>query len=127
MAEPVLVILAQKKIGELLLEVRNLSIKLQGEESFNQAAWGQYGSELCGGEMLANENKIREEIAEVEGKALLLQRFIGGGLDLSQEYLLKTQCEYLDTEIAQAQERKRTVAAQLEEIAKVKRLLAIIF
>jgi len=127
MTEPVLVALAQKKVGELLLEVRNLSIKLQGVESFNQAAWGQYGSELCGGEMLANEMKIREEITEVEGKALLLQRFIGGFLDISQEYLLKTQCEYLDEEITRSQELKRKATTQLEEIAKVKRLLAVTF
>ncbi len=127
MADEVLKVIAENKIKELEKEIGKLRFQLKSTESFNRSAWEEYGSELCSGEMIANENAIRDDIAEVKDKIVLLERFVGGNFDLSQESYLRTQCGELDNETARIKEQKGSVVAQLEEISTIKRLLAITF
>ena len=52
--EEIIVLLRQKE-AELAEELRKM-------EEFHKAAWEQYGSELCAGEMLDNERKVVKNI-----------------------------------------------------------------
>jgi len=54
-------IMKEKTIEELEQELKEL-------EAGNKAAWELYGSELCAGEMSANEHALRDQICELKKK-----------------------------------------------------------
>ena len=127
MADAVLKTHAENKIKELEKEEQILKRELRGKESFHRAAWAEYGSELCSGEMLKDEHEMELKIEEVSRKITLLCRFIGGGLDISREEQLKKNSEEVAAQIVILQNSKKLIDGELSEIAMVKNLLAITF
>lgn len=116
---------AENKIKSLETEISSLEGELKSMESFNSAAWAEYGSELCGGEMSANEQKIRVKISNAMGKVILLRNFIKGNVDISEEDYLKDECSRHDVEIGKLNELKNSINARLDVITAVKNLLGI--
>ena len=51
---------------------------LATEEAFNRTAWSTYGSELCGGEMMAKERRIAARIEETANDIALLRQCLSG-------------------------------------------------
>lgn len=127
MADSVLKVLAENKSKELEKEEQRLERELRGKESFHRAAWAEYGSELCSGEMLKDEQEIELEMGEVGKKITLLCRFIGGGLDISREERLRKNSAEVAAQIVTLQNSKKLIDGELSEIAVVKNLLAITF
>jgi len=127
MVDNILKAVAENKIKELEKEVSALERELRDKESFHRAAWAEYGSELCTGEMLAEENKIQIEIIRIRRDIILLRNFIKGDLDISEEDYLQGECSRHNQEIARLNELKSSINARLEVIRAVKNLLAVIF
>ncbi len=127
MADGVLRVVAENKVKELEREIERLRGELRSKESFHSAAWAEYGSELCAGEMIGEELKIAGDIMEIERKTDLLRKFVQGTLDISEEGHLKQQCDEFDKEIERLNELKSSANGQLEKISAIKNLLAIKF
>ena len=78
--EEIIVLLRQKE-AELAEELRKM-------EEFHKAAWEQYGSELCAGEMLDNERKV---VKNIERNKKLLDYFNRRSVDdLEIRFFLET-------------------------------------
>lgn len=127
MADDVLKTHAENKVKELEKEEQRLERELRGKESFHRAAWAEYGSELCSGEMLADEDAIRDDIAEVGRKISLLKKFVGGKLDISREERLRNNSAEVAAQIVILQDSKKLIDGELSEIVMVKNLLAVTF
>jgi hypothetical protein len=127
MVDGVLKTVAENKIKSLETEISAFEGALASTETFNKAAWAEYGSELCSGEMLGNELKMRKNINELKRNVLFLRAFICGNVDISEEDYLQQQCDGFDKEIARLNELKSSANGQLQRIATVKNLLAIEF
>lgn len=117
--------IAENKIKELEKEILVLERLLRSKESFNSAAWAEYGSELCAGEMVGNEQKIRLKISSAKGKVALLMNFIKGNVDISEEDYLQGEYRRHDQEIARLKGLQASIDVRLEAIKAVKRLLSI--
>ena len=49
-------------------ELKELETELKAMESFHSSIWNDYGSELCAGDMLGQEKRLREKIKELKRK-----------------------------------------------------------
>lgn len=116
---------ARNKIKELEQEARLLQGELSSEVSFNMAAWNEYGSELCAGEMIRKESEIRARIARVESKISLLCRFIGDKIDLYRHARLKKGSADIVAQIASLKDSKELIDFEVAEIDTIKDLLGI--
>ena len=67
-----------RAIAGLQAKISEARTRLISEQSFNGAAWAEYGSELCAGEMQAKEREISEEIEDFERDVALLRRCLAG-------------------------------------------------
>lgn len=45
--------------------LEKLRKELDDLKDYNLSSWNQYGSELCSGEMIKNENKLRKKIKKL--------------------------------------------------------------
>ena len=117
--------LARRKIEELSREAKRLENGLESEKAFNASAWEAYGSELCGGEMVGNEARIRKEIVEVNRKVGLLRKLVDGKLDLDDENRLCARLELIEAEIRNVLETKSLISIELAEVRTVKGLLSL--
>jgi len=118
---------AENKIKELERMRTNLNEQLSSKQSFNLAAWSEYGSELCAGEMIRDEQEISNRISEIVNKIALLRKFIQGELDVSAEEKLKKNSEEIAARIVALQGSKQLVDGELSEIMRVKNLLNLTF
>lgn len=125
MTDSVLKAIAENKIKELEIKVSVLRGELKSIESFHSAAWAEYGSELCSGEMIANESKIRMEINLTLRDIIFLRGFIEGRIDISREEQLRNNSAEVAAQIVTLQDSKKLIDEKLSEIAMVKNLLAI--
>ncbi len=72
------------KLKELKDESENLASAHSSKVSSNTAAWKEYGSELCAGDMIKQENKILEEKEDVDDDIDLLEKVLAGMEDFSK-------------------------------------------
>lgn len=72
------------KIDELKKEKAALNQRLEEERNFHIAAWNEYGSELCAGEMADNEAAIAKKIADVSKKINILEQYLIGGFSAEE-------------------------------------------
>lgn len=124
MADEVLKMVAENKIKELELKLVRLDEKLNYERAGADEAWKMYGSELAG-DLLDGVKRVEKGIETVEKQISLLTRFISGGLDISQESSLRSQCRELDKEMTRINDLKNSTNAEIEEIIIVKDLLGV--
>lgn len=127
MADEVLKKIAENKILELRKDEQRLMGELSSKEAFHSAAWSEYGSELCGGEMMRDEKNIRLKIDEVVSKITLLRQFIDGKLDISREERLRKNSDGVAAQIITLEDSKRLIDEELLEITRIKNLLSVTF
>ena len=117
-------IVAENKIKKIEAKIGQLEEELKREEIFINSAWREYGSELAG-DLCDGANRVRKEIDNIVGQISRLNRFLDGGLDISQENYFRDQVRGFDKEINQLNDLKNSANAQLEEIVFVKSLLSL--
>ena len=124
MADNALKVAAENKIRELEKEEDRLNAQLRSKQSFHSSAWAEYGSELCAGGMLKEEQNIYLEMNAVSSRIALLRKFIDGRLDISREGRLKKNSAEVAGQIATLQSSKELIDGELSEIARLKSILA---
>jgi len=116
-------LIAENRIFHLETVGRALRAELIDKESFNAAAWAEYGSELCGGEMVREEKNIQANIDDVKATIALLRKFIDGQLNIYREEKIRKNLSEVVGQIATLQNSQKLIEGELSEIEKVKHLL----
>lgn len=99
--------------------------RLAEEKSSNVTAWSQYGSELCAGSMHAGEDKIREEIKDIQRLIELLTAYQAGIFSISEarERVIKKQIRDAEKKIQLQKELKEASRQELIDIKTVRDLV----
>ena len=61
-------------------ELRKLEEELQEMKDLHKSLWDTYGSELCAGEMIAEENALEKKIKELKLKEEIIKKWEDSGL-----------------------------------------------
>ena len=113
------------KLDELKKEKAALGKKLESQQVFHSAAWEQYGSELCAGEMLNDDRHLAEEILEVERKIVLLQNLDQGLNIAARELALRNQFAEIDHSAKELEKEKAITVRELGMIDFIKSVIGV--
>ena len=114
---------AKRKIEDLEKEEERLEKELSAKRASNMADWEKYGSRLCSGAMLKEEENIQTEIDSVREEISLLRRFVDGVLNVLREEKLKTRLADTTSQIVNLKRSRELIEEELAEIERVRDLL----
>lgn len=123
MTDNALKAVAETKIKELEKEEKMLREELRNKQSFNASAWAEYGSELCSGSMIREEQDIRSRVNGVCEKIALLKRLLDGKLDFSEEEKLKNKAIEISNQMSSLLASLRQIENKMLELRTGRELL----
>jgi len=91
--------------------------------SFHQAAWQEYGSELCAGGMMAEEREIEKKIRALESDLSLLYRYGDDLLDKTLSAEDARRLAEIDAAAAALAEERKQIIKRLGESDRLAALL----
>lgn len=102
------------------------------EQEFNRAAWAEYGSELCSGEMENNEKKILGEISAIQEMLDILVAVRDHGVDLDKKKAeaerelssVKHCITFAECRLEQLRQTEKRKEARLARISKALKFIS---
>lgn len=75
---PTEVAAAQEKLAALQIKHDDKRKELQDLQTLHEAAWKEYGSELCAGSMFAKEREVAAQLQSIADDIALLEAYLNG-------------------------------------------------
>jgi len=112
-----------RAIAELDRQIDEKKSSLKEMQDFHAAAWREYGSELCAGEMSGREVYLGKDISEARRLKSLLLEAREGRLDPFDDAPFRRRIEEADRAIVLANDDKKGAEDALATNAALRRLL----
>jgi hypothetical protein len=106
---------ARRTLARVEEELEAAGRELASKSAFHMAAWQEYGSELCAGGMLKDEQLIQDRIDALRRDRDLIRACLADELTPTQPPQEKCRLEEIDAAVAAlAAERKQLIGGQAE-------------
>lgn len=97
----------------------DLEKELSEKRELHATTWQEYGSELCVGGMIAVEQRLVTQIANVQRKTEILEAFQRGEIELDAREAFVEQMKAADEKIAEILRTKEECAGHIARIDEV--------
>jgi hypothetical protein len=110
----------KRKIGILEKKKSKLESELKDKRSSNTSSWSEYGSELCAGDMIKEEEEIIIEISLIASDIDFLNNVLSYNVSISKEIreMLERNVEMIDRNISDLEMKKAAVTGPLRNIER---------
>ena len=110
-------------VDRLKKEKSDAEVELESLRDQNLYAAGIYGSELCAGGMIAEENKIAQKIYDIGRQIDLLEKVLRAEVAIDDEEGLRRKLKEIEQRIADSNAEKAKAEKALEELKFVRSIL----